>query len=393
MNEFDEKWLPDTHPSGQYSESSVAGEAVHAFVPHPLSKENTESIGADSYDILERANRALGRLDGVSLLIPDPSLFIYFYVRKEAVLSSQIEGTQSSLSDLLLFESAEQPTVPLDDVEEVTNYVRAMNHGLRRIRSDGFPLSTRLIREIHEILLSGGRGREKNPGEFRRSQNWLGGSRPGNAMYVPPPPHLVPELMSDLEKFMQRNDIPTLIKAALIHVQFESIHPFLDGNGRLGRLLVTFLLCAEGVLQDPLLYLSLYFKMNRSAYYDHLQRVRLYGEWGEWILFFLEGIRLTSQQGFETARSLVEVTERHRKSIGTAGRRAGSMLRIYEIMRTHPIISSRELNRLASLSAPAVGAAVKELIELDLVKEISGKKRDRVFVYDSYLRILSDGPE
>jgi Fic family protein len=328
----------------------------------------------------------------VSLLIPDHSLFIHFYIRKEAVLSSQIEGTRSSLSDLLLFESDEQPTVPLDDVEEVTNYVRAMNHGLRRIRSDEFPLSIRLIREIHEILLSGGRGRDKTPGEFRRSQNWLGGSRPGNASYVPPPPHLVPELMSDLEKFMHRQDIPTLIKAALIHVQFESIHPFLDGNGRLGRLLVTFLLCAEGVLQDPLLYLSLYFKMNRSVYYEHLQRVRLNGEWREWILFFLEGIRHTSQQGFETARTLVEVTERHRKSIGTAGRRAGSMLQIYEIMRTHPVISSRELNRLASLSAPAVGAAVRELIQLDLVKEITGKKRDRIFVYDSYLRILGEGP-
>lgn len=281
---------------GHYVESSLGGEIVRAFVPNPLPPEPPLNLSPDLYDLMERANRALGRLDGVSELLPDPSLFIYFYVRKEAVLSSQIEGTQSSLSDLLLFESDELPTVPLDDVQEVSRYVSALTYGIDRIKSDGFPLSLRLIREIHQRLMVGGRGEESEPGEFRRSQNWLGRTRPGNPTYVPPPPNEVPECMGQLELFLhdQPQATPVLLKAALAHVQFETIHPFLDGNGRLGRLLIPLLLSAAGVITEPLLYLSLYFKSHRDVYYERLQRVRTHGEWHEWVEFFLEGVPETS---------------------------------------------------------------------------------------------------
>lgn len=258
---------------------STAGETAEAFLPPPLPP--VPAIRMDRlYGALEAANRALGRLDGVTSILPDAPLLLYMYVRKEALLSSQIEGTQSSLSDLLLFESEEVPGVPLDDVREVSNYVAAMDQGLARIR-EGFPLSLRLIREIHAMLLSKGRGSGKQPGEFRRSQNWIGGTRPGNAIFVPPPPERVSDLMADLETFIHagRPEVPTLIKAGLIHVQFETIHPFLDGNGRLGRLLITFLLCAQGILTEPILYLSLYFKTHRRYYYDLLQQVRESGDW------------------------------------------------------------------------------------------------------------------
>jgi Fic family protein len=376
---------------GRYIETVAGGERVRAYVPPPLSESQVDRLGTDVFDLLERANHALGRLDGVSHLFGDPSLFIYFYVRKEAVLSSQIEGTQSSLSDLLLFESDEEPGVPLDDVREVSNYVRAMNHGLSRLRTDGFPLSLRLLREIHGILLSGTRGSEKTPGEFRRSQNWIGGTRPGNATFVPPPPHILPDLLGNLEEFLHQPGIPVLLKAAFAHVQFETIHPFLDGNGRLGRLLVTFLLCAEDVLIEPLLYLSLYFKTHRDSYYDLLQRVRLEGAWAQWVRFFLEGIRETSQQAFETARRILQITEEDRRAIENEGRRRGSMLQIHEVFRKRPIMAGSELAASTKLSPPTVNAAVEALMQLGIVKETTGRKRDRVFAYDRYLAMLEGG--
>ena len=376
---------------GYYAETVAGGERVRAYVPPALSASLVDQLGTEIFDLMERANRALGRLDGVSQLFSDPSLFIYFYVRKEAVLSSQIEGTQSSLSDLLLFESNEEPGVPLDDVEEVSNYVRAMNHGLSRLRNDGFPLSLRLLREIHEILLSGTRGNDKTPGEFRRSQNWIGGSRPGNATFVPAPPNLVPELLADLEKYLHQQETPVLLKAAFAHVQFETIHPFLDGNGRLGRLLITFLLCSEDVLIEPLLYLSLYFKNHRDTYYDLLQRVRLYGEWQQWVRFFLEGVRETSQQAFQTARHIVAITEEDRRMIESAGRRRGSMLQIHEAFRRRPIMGAGDLAGTTQLSPPTVNAALEALTTLGIIKEITGKKRDRVFVYERYLSTLDRG--
>jgi len=248
---------------------------------------------------------ALGRLDGVRAIAPDTSLFLYMYVRKEALLSSQIEGTQSSLSDLLLYENDEAPGAPIDDVEEVSTYVAALNHGLQRM-TGGFPLSTRLIREMHGILLATGRGSTKQPGEFRSSQNWIGGTRPGNALFVPPPPSDVPDLMSDLERFLHEptSGLPAIVKAGLAHVQFETIHPFLDGNGRLGRLLITLYLCTEGILQEPLLYVSLYLKANRATYYDLLQEVRTEGRWEVWLEFFLKGVRDVASQAHDAAREI-----------------------------------------------------------------------------------------
>jgi Fic family protein len=286
--------MSDHNPRlGRYEVRHVMGESVRAYVPSALPPVPAIDMTPRLQALLERATLALGRLDGLSTLLPDVSLFIYMYIRKEALLSSQIEGTQSSLTDLLLYENAAVPGVPLDDVQEVSRYVAAMTHGLNRLRED-FPLSLRLIREIHEVLMRDARGGDKLPGEFRRSQNWLGGTRPGNAVFVPPPHETVLDLMSNLESFLYNEDTPTLVKAALAHVQFETIHPFLDGNGRTGRLLITFLMCADGMLGAPTLYLSLYFKTHRARYYDLLQRVRLEGAWEEWLEFFLEGVAETA---------------------------------------------------------------------------------------------------
>ena len=296
--------------------STVGDEPVKAFVPRPLPPAPPLVIDDALRDALDRALLALGRLDGVTALLPDTRLFLYMYVRKEAVLSSQIEGTQSSLSDLLLFELEEAPGVPLVDVTEVSNYVAALEHGLSRCR-EGFPLSNRLIREIHCVLLREGRGSEKSPGEFRRSQNWIGGIRPGNARFVPPPPERVADAMSDLELFLHDKPArsPFLVKAALAHAQFETIHPFLDGNGRVGRLLITLLLCLEGVLGEPLLYLSLYFKTHRARYYELLDAIRTEGDWEAWLRFFAEGVYETAENAVGTARRLAEMFTRDREHV------------------------------------------------------------------------------
>src|SRR5882757_6009605 len=270
---------------GTYVTTTVTGEPVRAFIPPGLPPNPPVEL-AGLYQYLDRANQALGRLDGLTTLLPDTKFFLYLYIQKEALLSSQIEGTQSSFSDLLLFENDAEPSVPIDDVEEVSNYVAALQHGLRRL-AGGFPLSLRLIREIHAILLRGGRGANKMPGDFRRSQNWIGGTRPGNASFVPPPPEQLMECLGEFEKFLHddKHRLPVLVEAGLVHVQFESIHPFLDGNGRVGRLLNTLLLCAKGALSEPLLYPSLYLKTHRSQYYDLLQQVRTEGAWEDWLAF------------------------------------------------------------------------------------------------------------
>ena len=380
--------------TGHYELTAVGGERVEAFVPDPLPPTPPLAWREGQEHQLEATVLALGRLDSISVLLPEPSLFLYTYVRKEAVLSSKIEGTQSSLSDLLLFEMDEAPGVPIDDVVEVSNYVAALEHGLTRLR-DGFPLSNRLIREIHGVLLSRGRGSAKDPGEFRRSQNWIGGSRPANAHFVPPPHPLVPDCMAALESFLNDESptLPHVVRAALAHVQFETIHPFLDGNGRVGRLLITLLLSAAGVLREPLLYLSLYFKQNREQYYALLDAVRREGEWEAWLDFFLEGVRITAESAVSTTERLTALFRQDRERILPAGRRAGSILRVHEALKAHPLTTLSNARLRSGLSFPAVASAMESLVELGIARELTGQRRNKIFSYDRYVSILNEGTE
>jgi Fic family protein len=372
---------------------SAAGEKARAFVPHPLPPDPPLVLDHELQELVEKAMLALGRLDGLTTVLPDPALFLYSYVRKEAVLSSQIEGTQSSLSDLLLFEHEGVAGVPLDDVQEVSNYVAAMNYGLKRLEE--LPLSLRLLKEIHGILLSKGRGSKKEPGEFRRSQNWVGGTRPGNAVFVPPPPELLIDCLGALEKFLHNDPVktPLLVKAAFAHVQFETVHPFLDGNGRLGRLLITFLFCAEGALREPLLYLSLYFKQHRQQYYDLLQSVRQTGDWEAWLRFFLIGVEDTAKQAALTAKALMNLAAADEKLIQTIGKPAGSALRVHRLLQAQPIISIATASAALALTTPTITASLKHLEKLGLVRETTGGKYARFYAYDKYLKILNEGTE
>jgi Fic family protein len=380
--------------TGRYEVTAVGGESVRAFVPDPLPPVPPLGIDGALQGLFEAAALAVGRLDGVSTLLPDKSLLLYTYVRKEAVLSSQIEGTQSSLSDLLLFELDEPPGAPLDDVVEVSNYVAALDHGLARLRG-GFPLSNRLVREIHGVLLSRGRGSDKTPGEFRRSQNWIGGTRPGNAAFVPPPHQEVPACMAALERFLHAEDdgVPALVRAGLAHLQFETIHPFLDGNGRVGRLLITLFLCDAGLLREPLLYLSLFFKQRRATYYELLGGVRRDGDWEAWLAFFLQGVREAAQGAVATAERLSAMFGADRTRIEARGRRAGSALRVHEAMKARPIGSMTGLCETTGLSYPTVSSAMALLVELGVARELTGRRRNRLFVYDRYLAALSEGTE
>lgn len=380
--------------TGNYITASTVGEAYKAFIPLPLPPVPPVELDDNLSDLLEKANRSLGRLDGLSAILPDIYLFLYHYIRKEALLSSQIEGTQSSFSDLLLFERGSKPGVPVNEVQEVSNYVAAMEHGLARLR-DGFPLSIRLFREIHAILLQKGRGSTRTPGEFRNSQNWIGGSRPGNALFVPPPAHEVITCMGDLENFLhdRPSRTPVLIKAALAHVQFETIHPFLDGNGRLGRLLITFLLCAEGALAEPLLYLSLFFKTHRTTYYDLLQSVRETGEWENWLEFFLTGVKETADQATSMARTILQLFEDDARRIQSLGKAAGSALKVHQAIKRNPIVSSVEAATNTGLTPPTARAAISNLQKLGILTEITGKQRDRLFSYHRYLDLLREGTE
>ena len=378
--------------TGRYETTKFGGEEVRAFVPHPLPPEPKVSLEGDLREIHDEANRALGRLDAVSIVLPDKELFLYFYVRKEAVLSSQIEGTQSSLSDLLRYERAETAGVP-DDSAEVFRYVKALTHGLKRLREDDFPVSNRLIREVHAILMEEGRGSSKSPGEFRRSQNWIGGRRPGNAFFVPPPDTHVQDCMADLERFLHTEDdgLPTLIRIGLAHVQLETIHPFLDGNGRVGRLLITLLLCSSGILQDPLLYLSLYFKEHRSYYYDLLNEVRLKGDWEAWLAFFLEGVRITAEGAVSTALRLRKMIERDIERITQSGRRASSAVSAHQALVKFPVHSISSISKMTGLAFAGASAGVRFLEELGMVREITGKSRNRLYVYDEYMSVLNEG--
>ncbi len=380
--------------TSRYEVTAVQGERIRAFVPEPLPPNPALAIDAELRDLLDAALLELGRLDSVSTLLPGTALFLYSYVRKEAVLSSQIEGTKSSLSDLLLFELDEAPGVPFDDVVEVSNYVAALDHGVRRLR-ENFPLSNRLIREVHRILLSRGRGDSKQPDDFRRSQNWIGGTRPGNAHFVPPPTHLVETCMSDLEKWL--HDIPertpTLLKAALAHVQFETIHPFLDGNGRVGRLLITLLFCHDRVLREPLLYLSLYFKQRRPEYYAHLDSVRTNGDWESWVSFFAHGVVETARGAVSTARRLADLVQQDRATAQALGRSGGSALRVLAALQAHPLSSIPRIAVATGLTQPAITSTIARLSDSGIVREITGRRRGRIFSYTSYLQILAEGTD
>jgi Fic family protein len=380
--------------TGRYERVSAGGEEVRAFLPHPLPPDPPVVLAGELERPLERAVLALGRLDGVSTLLPDRGLFLYAYVRKEAVLSSQIEGTQSSLSDLLLFELDETPGVPLDDVMEVSSYVAALDHGMARMQQ-GFPLSNRLIREMHGILLARGRGRDRDPGEFRRSQNWIGGSRPGNAAFVPPPAHFVAEGMAQLERFLhdEAPGVPDVVRAGMAHVQFETLHPFLDGNGRIGRLLITLILIHSGILREPLLYLSLYLKQHRARYYELLDVVRRDGDWEAWLLFFLDGVRESADGAVSTAQRLDALFLEDRERIVPVGRRAGSALRVHTALKNRPLTSVNQVVDRTGLSFPAANKTLELLVELGIAREITGKQRNRIFAYDRYLDTLNEGTE
>jgi Fic family protein len=380
--------------TGEFVLKKYGDEEVRSFVPFPLPPKPPLLIDPAIREEIDQALISLGRLDSVATLLPDIDLFLYTYVRKEAVLSSQIEGTRSSLSDLLLFELEEVPRAPLDDVIEISSYVLAINHGIKRLRED-FPLSNRLIREMHAILLSEGRGREKDPGEFRRSQNWIQGTRPGNAFYVPPPPERVADMMGDLEKFL--HDVPErtpiLIKAALMHAQFETIHPFLDGNGRIGRLLITLLLCHDKILRHPLLYLSLYFKQHRDQYFQLLTKVRTEGGWEAWLKFFVIGVREMAEGAVATARRLNDIFHEDRQAIRELGRMAGSALRIHQVFQKRPIASAPFLAKVTKLSPPTVAAALRALQKVKIIEEVTGRKRKRLYAYKKYLSLMNQGTE
>lgn len=363
-----------------------------AFIPAPLPPQPPVIIDSELQVLLSQADRALGRLDGSIQTLPHPDLFVYMYVRKEAVLSSQIEGTQSSLQDVLAAEAKILSPDRPKDVNEVVNYVRAMNYGIKRLAE--LPVSIRLIREIHTELLMGVRGSHLTPGELRKSQNWIGpaGCTLLEAAFVPPPPHEVMRLMGDLETFLHKNSgLPLLIKIGLAHAQFETIHPFLDGNGRIGRLLITLLLCEQKVLLKPVLYLSYYFKKNRQRYYDELQSVRDSGSWENWLRFFLKGVIEVSQQATETARQVLTLREKHRLVITEQfGRAAANGHRVLEHLYEHPIVSVIDVQKLIGTTYPAANDLVSRMSKASILHEFTGQVRNRKFIYQNYTNLFGD---
>lgn len=378
-----------TQRAGQYIRQTTG---YRAFIPAPLPPRPPLALDAGLTSLLSQADRALGRLDGSVLTLPNPDLFILMYVRKEAVLSSQIEGTQSSLQDLLAAEASLYDENRPQDVEEVINYVRAMKHGLERLHE--LPVSVRLVREIHAELMQGVRGSRLHPGELRQSQNWIGppGCTLNTASFVPPPAHEVPRALGDWEKFLHQDDgLPPLVKIALAHVQFETIHPFLDGNGRVGRLLITFLLTECNVLHKPVLYLSHYFKQYRQQYYDHLQAVRDKGEWEPWLAFFLRGVVEVAGEATNTARRIQLLREGHRSAITDRfGRAAGNGHRVLEKLFDRPILSVPDVQQLTGTTHAAANALVRRMVELGILEEITGYARNRRFRYGPYVRLFSD---
>ncbi|HEY0153039.1 MAG TPA: Fic family protein [Longimicrobium sp.] len=369
-------------------------EGFSAFIPAPLPPSPPLEFTPELTRIYEEAVHAVGQLEGVTRTM-DPDRLLYMYVRKEAVLSSQIEGTQSTLSNLLEYENAAAPGTPLGDVQEVSRYVAALYHGLHRIRSGELPLSLRLIREMHGVLMQEGRGSVRNPGEFRRTQNWIGGTRPGNARFVPPPPHEMQAALANLENFLhdEHGHTAPLLKAGLAHVQFETIHPFLDGNGRIGRLLISLVFMTERLLTQPFFYFSLYLKENRADYYDALQRVRMHGDWEGWMHFYLVGVEAVARQSADTSLALRTLFEEDQGRVMKLGRASASTARVYEYLRHRVIISiPRAVQELAS-TWPTVSGALQRLEQLGIAREITGRSRDRLYAYHQQLHLLDQGTQ
>ena len=363
-----------------------------AFIPAPLPPDPPLRLDAELASLLSAADQALGRLDGVATILPNPDLFVAMYVRQEAVLSSQIEGTQSTLEDVLQFEVDAKGREFPKDVEEVVNYVRAMNHGLKRLPA--LPLSLRLIREIHAELLRGVRGAQRTPGEFRKSQNWIG---PANctlatATFVPPPVAEMHQTLDNLEKFLHQTDLPVLIHCGLAHAQFETIHPFLDGNGRVGRLLITFLLCQRGVLRQPLLYLSHYLKAHRAQYYDRLMAIRNDGDWEGWIRFFLRGVAEVSREAVDTAQALLGLREKHRQRIAQEGERSAQGIQLLEMLYEHPIVTVRMVETRLECAYVTANKLVEQFVRLGFLEEMTGYQRNRRFRYAPYLALFQFPP-
>jgi len=384
---------------GLYERTAIAGESVSAFVPNALPPTNPPlSLDAGTRDLLRSAEQKLSRLDLAGEMVPSMEWFIYAFVRKEAVVSSQIEGTQATLVDLLAFEAGAEgrgSSGPTDDVQEVCNYVDALAYGRRQLRSPkGLPLSMRLLNETHRRLMKGGRGTSRQPGEIRRSQNWIGGTRPGNAVFVPPPPHELGRLLSDLEKYIHReDDLPPLVRAALVHVQFETIHPYLDGNGRIGRLLITLLLEEWKLLSQPPLYLSLFFKQHRAEYYRLLNAVRLEGAWEAWVAFFLEGVSTIADEAATTARDLFVLVNKDRTRVLGARNSSVTAARLLELLPRHPMVTIPAVVRLLKTSKPTAAKAVSVLERLGILKETTGRRRDRTYGYSAYLERLRAGTD
>lgn len=384
----------DSERAGRWVRQGTGDASFLAFIPSPLPPIPPITVDSTLQRQLEAAGLALGRLDGIGRLLPGPDELLYSYIRKEAVLSSQIEGTQSSIADLLLHENQASPGLLLEDVQEVSNYISALNHGIYRLST--LPISLRLIRESHERLVIGTRGDKKAPGEFRRSQNWIGGNKPSDAMFVPPPPHELSDILSAFEKFLHSDEYPVLLKIGLAHAQFETIHPFLDGNGRVGRMLIALMLVAEGILEKPWLYVSLYFKQHRIEYYELLQKVRTHGNWEDWLIFFLKGVTTVSHQATDKIRALLELFERDRKVVEQS--RQGSIyqsvavqsnLTVYDYLKKKIAIRIPETAEACGTTKPTVKRAIDDLQKLGIVTEATGKPRNKVYIYTEYLDILN----
>jgi Fic family protein len=385
--------------SGRLTDASYDGTRIQAFLPRDLPPEPSLALTTADENLIARANQAIGRLEGIRSVLrdrpgfPDPKLLTYFSVRKEAVLSAQIEGTQSSLSDLLRFESGVMPGVPLDEVEEVSDYIAAMEMGLAALAT-GKSIDPELISNVHWTLTKSGRGAHLTPGKLRDEQNWVGGASPFDAEYVPPPAALVPDLVESLTRYIRESNAPTLVKAALAHAQFETIHPFFDGNGRLGRLLVTLILQAEQVIMDPLLYLSLYFKQHSSTYYESLQRVRFDGDWEQWLRFFMQGVLEVSGQAVDTASKLLALVDADRARILTELRTsASSALRVLEVLARHPVTTSKQVAEASGVTLPTALSTLAAFQEKGIVAELTGGKKNRLFAYSGYLDVLNRGTE